>query len=129
MAFTLGPIPIYLVLNVLFIAGLVGGLLYFTEIRDVREPPLFGFIPRRLVGILTISFLVAFLTMFMWGRLHEGDPTALEQLGRVTVIWAASALGATLGDILPGESKGKDLGEFIEDLGHGDTPDPEHDLH
>jgi len=57
--------------------------------------------------------------MFMWGRLHEENPTTLEQFGRVTVIWAAAALGATLGDILPGESKGQDLAEMIGDLGDG----------
>lgn len=119
--FFVGPIPLFLAINTVFIVGLVAGLLYYTDIRDIKEPPLFGFIPKRLVGILGISFVVAWLTMFMWGRLAEpldgADPTTLEQLARVTVIWAAAALGATLGDILPGESKGEDLAEMIGDLG------------
>lgn len=114
---TVGPVPIFLLVNTLFVVGLVAGLLYFTDIRDVQIRLLFGFIPKRLVGVLTISFIVAAGTMLMWGRLHANDPTNLEALGRVTVIWAAAALGATLGDILPGESKGVDLGQMIADIG------------
>ncbi len=118
--FSVGPLPLFLAINVLFIVTLASGLLYYTDIRDVQMRRLFGFIPKRLTAILVISLLVAFLTMLMWGRLHEEDPTTLEQFARVTVIWAAAALGATLGDILPGESKGQDLAELIGDLGDGD---------
>ena len=117
--FSVGPLPLFLTVNVVFIVILVSGLLYYTDFREIKVRLLFGFIPKRLLGILTVSFWVAFLTMFMWGRLHEQDPTTLEQLARVTVIWAAAALGATLGDILPGESKGKDIAELIGDLGEG----------
>lgn len=124
LEFYLGPIPIFLAINILFVVGIVAGLLYYTDIREVKEPPLFGFIPKRLVAILSISFIVALVTMFMWGRLNEPvdgvDPTTLEQFARVTVIWAAAALGATLGDILPGESQGEDLAEMIRELGDGD---------
>ena len=114
---TVGPVPVFFVLNAVFIIGMVTALLYYTDFRDVRVRPLFGFVPRRLLGILMISFLVATLTMFMWGRLHEEDPTRLEALGRITVIWAAAALGATLGDMLPGESSADDLGTVIAGLG------------
>lgn len=110
---TIGGIPIFLVLNVLFIGVLIGGLLYFTDIRNIAVRPIFGFIPKRMVAILTISFIVAAAMMYMWGRLHAEDPTQVEQLARITVIWAASALGATLGDILPGESRGQDLSEMV----------------
>ncbi len=112
---TIGPLPVFLVLNVVFVVGMVAGLLYYTDFRDVRGRILFGFVPKRLAATLIISFAVAAGTMFMWGRLHEEDPTQLEAFGRITVIWAASALGATLGDILPGESEGTDLGEMIGD--------------
>jgi hypothetical protein len=37
------------------------------------------------------------------------DPTTMAIFARVTVIWAAASLGASLGDILPGESRGTDL--------------------
>lgn len=110
---TVGPIPVFFILNALFVIGLVGGLLYYTDIREVQMRPLFGLIPKRLVAILVISFVVAAMTMLMWGRLHEEDPTAIEALARITVIWAAAALGATLGDILPGESRGEDLGQLV----------------
>lgn len=116
---SVGPIPILLVVNVLAIVVLVAALLYFTDIRDVQLKLISGFIPRRLVGVLVISFIVAFLTMFLWGRLNEGTPSNLERLGRVTVIWAAAALGATLADIIPGESQGEDLGALIDELGDG----------
>ena len=118
-------IPIFLVLNVLFIFALTTGLLYFTDIRSVKVRPIFGVIPKRLTAVLVISLLVAAGTMFMWGRLHEEGPTTYEQFGRVTVIWAAAALGATLGDILPGESQGTDLAEMIADIGDGEDAAPD----
>ncbi len=110
VAFMLGPIPLFLVINTVFIVAVTTGLLYAVDIREVRiTNPVFGFIPRRLVGILAVSFICAFGMMFLWGRLHEGDPTTLEAIARITVIWAAAALGAVLADVLPGESKGKDI--------------------
>lgn len=113
---TIAQIPVFLVANVLFIFVLTAGLLYAVDFREITiTNPLFGFIPRRLLGVLVISFVVAAMTMFMWGRLHEEDPTTLEQFARITVIWAAAALGAVLADILPGESKGTDISELIGD--------------
>ena len=117
--FTLGAIPIFLLVNVAFIISITAGLLYFTDIRDVQVRLLFGFLPKRLTGALLISFVVATGTMLMWGRLHADDPAAFEQFARITVIWAAAALGATLGDILPGESKGDDLAQRIAEIGDG----------
>ncbi len=127
LEFSVGPLPIFLAINVLFVATLVGGLLYFTDIRDVQVRLVFGFIPKRLTMTLAISFLVALGTMLMWGRLHEESPTTIEQFSRVTVIWAAAALGATLGDILPGESKGQDLSKLIGELGDGSDGNADHD--
>ncbi len=117
--FSIGPLPLFLLMNIIFIISIVGGVLYFTDFRDIQVRLIFGFIPKRLTATLLISFVVAFTMMLMWGRLHEEDPTTVEQFSRVTVIWAAAALGATLGDILPGESKGQDLAELIGDLGDG----------
>ena len=122
-----GPIPIFLAINILFVVGLTAGLLYFTDIRDVKVRLIFGFIPKRLTAALTISFLVALGMMFMWGRLHAEDPTMVEQFSRVTVIWAAAALGATLGDILPGESDGQDLATMIADIGDGSSTPSDHE--
>ncbi len=117
-ATTVGPVPVFLTLNVAFVVAVTAGVLYYADFRDVRvHNPFLGVIPRRLVAVLLISFAVAFSTMLLWGRLHEADPTALEAFGRVTVIWAAAAFGASLGDILPGQSEGTGLGERIGEIG------------
>ncbi len=114
VATTVGPIPVFLALNLLLIGSVTAGLLYAIDIREVViQNPFFGVIPRRLVGILVISFGCAAGMMFLWGRLHEGDPTALEAFARTTVIWAAAALGAVLADVLPGESKGEDISGLL----------------
>mgnify|MGYP005858841355 CR=1 FL=1 len=111
-------LPVFLVANVLFVLVMTWGLLYFADFRDLQDPnPLFGFIPRRLVAVLGISLVVSVGTMVLWGRLVEGNPTTVEAFARVTVIWAAAAFGAALGDILPGESTGQDVNERIDEFG------------
>jgi uncharacterized membrane protein len=112
---TVGPVPVVLVANLVFVVVLTTGLLYAVDLRTVRVyNPILGFIPRRLAGVLGVSLLVAAGAMFMWGRLHEGDPTTLERASRISVVWAAAALGAVLADILPGESEGEDIGDLID---------------
>ena len=113
--FSPGGIPVFFIVNALFVLGMTAGLLYYADFRQVQvTKPIFGLIPRRYVGVLGVSLLTAFLMLLMWGRLHEEDPTAIEQVARVTVIWAAAAFGAALGDILPGESTGQDVSEIFE---------------
>lgn len=113
-----GPVPILLVLNILFVCVIAAGLLYAVDFREVQiSEPILGIVPRRLVGVLGISLLCTVGMMLFWGRLHAGDPTTLEALSRISIIWAAAVLGAVLADILPGESKGEDINILIEDLG------------
>lgn len=113
--FTLGSVPVFFLANVAFVLVMTAGLLYYADFREVQiTNPILGFIPRRYVGVLGVSFLTAAMMMLMWGRLHEEDPTAIEQVSRITVIWAAAAFGAALGDILPGESQGEDIGEMFD---------------
>ncbi len=113
---TVGPIPIFFVANLVFVLLVTTGLLYAVDFREVViSEPIFGILPRRLVGVLVISFTCAAGMMFLWGRLHEGDPTTLESLSRATIIWASAALGAVLADILPGESKGEDINIVLEE--------------
>ena len=104
-------LPIFLIANVAFIVTLTVGLLFWADIRTVTVTnPLFGVIPRRLVGVLVLSFLTATFLVVLWGRHAEADPGGpLEVLARITVIWAAAAFGGALGDILPGESRGRDV--------------------
>jgi len=112
-----GGLPVFLIANVLFVLVMTWGLLYFADFRDLQDSsPIFGFLPRRLVAVLTISLVVSVGTMILWGRLFEGGPTTVEAFSRVTVIWAAAAFGAALGDILPGESTGQDVSERIDEM-------------
>ncbi|USZ68023.1 DUF2391 domain-containing protein [Halorussus salilacus] len=81
--------------------ALVIGVLYVAEIQQVEiHQPLFGVVPRRLVGVLGISFSTAVVTMTAWGRVDWADPWLA--FCQVSVTFAAMALGGALGDILPG---------------------------
>ena len=93
--------PISLAGTLLGAVGLVVGILYVADIQDVRvQDPFFGFLPRRLVGVLGVSFLTAVVVMTAWGRVEWADP--LLALGDVVVAFVPMSLGAALGDILPG---------------------------
>lgn len=117
---TVGPVPVYLAIHVAFVCAMTAGLLYATDFRDIVATPIFRIVPRRLVAVLLVSFVVASAMMALWGRLQAGDPTALEAVARITVVWAAATLGATIADILPGESAGTDIRDRIADIGDGD---------
>jgi len=116
LATTAAGIPLWLVGNVAFIFVMTWALLYWADFRDVKDPnPFFGLIPRRLVGVLLISLFTASLLMTLWGRV-EGWEDPLLAFARISVIWAAAAFGAVLGDILPGQSSGTELNEVPEEL-------------
>ena len=120
-AVTVAGVPVLLIAHVGFIFVATAGLLYFADFRQITiRHPIFGLIPRRYAGVLLVSLLTSAVMLLFWGRLHEGDPTGVERVGRVAVVWAAAAFGAGLGDILPGESQGEDLGKFDLDIGDGD---------
>ena len=110
--------PVYLAGHVCFVVVVTTGLLYYADFRDVQVyRPIFGIVPRRLVGVLGVAFLVSAGLMILWGRLFIEDPTTLEAFARVTVVWGGAAFGGALGDILPGESTGRDVSERFEELG------------
>jgi hypothetical protein len=70
---------VFLFTNSLFIVALTTGLLHAVDFREVRiTNPILGVVPRRLAGVLGISFLTAAGLMVMWGRMFEGGPTAVE---------------------------------------------------
>lgn len=97
-------VPASFLANALFVTLLVIGLLYYAQFQRVEiTRPVFGIVPRRLIGVLGISFLSAALLMTMWGRIGWEDPWIA--VCRISVIWTAMAIGASLGDILPGESE------------------------
>jgi ribosomal protein S10/uncharacterized membrane protein len=105
---TVAGLPVWLFGNLAFIAVMTWGLLYWADFREVwNARPIFGIVPRRLLGVLSISLVTATLTMTLWGRVSWSEP--LVAFARVSVVWTAAAFGAALGDILPGESDGHDL--------------------
>ena len=116
-AITPGGVPVFLLVHVGFVLVMTAGLLYFADFRQIEiSHPIFGLVPRRYAGILLVSLLTSVLMMVLWGRLHEGDPAALERVSRVAVVWAGGAFGASLGDILPGESQGEDINDLDLDF-------------
>jgi len=85
----------------LFILGLLVGILYVADFQDIRiHRPLFGVLPRRLVGVAAISFLTGVVLLTAWGRVDWAEPTLA--LANVVVAWLPMSIGAALGDILPG---------------------------
>ncbi|AHG04211.1 hypothetical protein HALDL1_11845 [Halobacterium sp. DL1] len=80
---------------------IVYGVLYIARFQDVRvSDPFFGFVPRRLVGVLGVSTVTATLLLTGWGRVDWADPWVA--VCTVAVAFAPMAIGAALGDILPG---------------------------
>lgn len=93
--------PVYFIGTVVAGIGLVIGLLYFAELQDVRiTNPIFGVIPRRLLGVVTIAVLTATVMMTGWGRVDWADPWVATC--QISVCFLGMAIGAALGDILPG---------------------------
>ena len=81
--------------------GIVVGILYVSDIQDVRvTEPLFGVVPRRLVGAVGVAFATAVAGMTIWGRVGWAEPGVA--LAGVTVAFVPMAIGAVLSDILPG---------------------------
>lgn len=81
--------------------AIVHTVLYVAEFQDVRvADPIFGVVPRRLAGVLVVSLATAGILLTGWGRLAGSGPVV--GLGTVLVAWVPMAIGAALGDILPG---------------------------
>jgi uncharacterized membrane protein len=96
--------PILFLTNLVLTVGLVIGLLYVADIQKVEViNPIFGFIPRRLVGVLCISAFTATFLMTLWGRVDWTTPWV--DACSVSVVFTISAIGASLGDILPGQTQ------------------------
>jgi uncharacterized membrane protein len=93
--------PLALVGTVVATVALVVGILYVADIQDVRiHRPLLGLVPRRLVGVLGIATLTSVCLLAGWGRLSSA--TAAVVAGELAVATLPTAMGAALGDILPG---------------------------
>jgi uncharacterized membrane protein len=82
-------------------AAIVYGVLYVAEFQDVRiADRLFGVIPRRFAGVLGVAFGTATLLLTAWGRVDWAAPWVA--VCTISVAAVPMAIGAALGDILPG---------------------------
>lgn len=126
LSFRIGVFPMYFLLNTVFVFAMILLLVYWAGPRDVQvSRPIFGFIPRRLIGIAVVSFLTAAALMTMWGRVENWQHPVVA-LARISVVWTVASFGAALGDILPGESSGADINDELAALGDA-TSDGEGD--
>ncbi|WP_222920264.1 DUF2391 family protein [Natrinema sp. SYSU A 869] len=102
--------PVLLLVNLVCTVGLVVGILYVADFREVQiHNPYFGLVPRRPVWVLLIAFATAAGLMTLWGRISWNEPWV--NLCQVLVVFTAMALGGSLGDILPGEAEHRPLGD------------------
>lgn len=93
--------PLSLLFTGALVVGLTIGIVYVAEIQDVRvQYAFFGFIPRRLVGILGATAVTATVMMSAWGRVDWGEPAFAG--AQILVAMVPMSIGAALGDILPG---------------------------
>lgn len=99
----LAETPAFFLVNLALGVGLVIGILYVADYREVQiTEPYLGIVPRRPVWVLGIAFGTAAATMTLWGRVDWTEPWV--HLCQVSVVFTAMAVGGSLGDILPGET-------------------------
>jgi uncharacterized membrane protein len=97
----LAPRPLFLAGTAAFAVALVVGIIYVADFQDVRiHRPIFGLIPRRLVGVIGVSLVMAAVLLTVWGRIDWGTPRLA--LANVVVAFVPMIIGAALGDLLPG---------------------------
>lgn len=92
--------PLYVGLTALFGLALVLGILRAVEFEKVESDLLFGLVPVRLLGVLFIAAATAVILMTVWGRVDWSTPRVAASQTLVTAV--VMAVGAALGDILPG---------------------------
>ncbi|MFC7097927.1 DUF2391 family protein [Halobaculum marinum] len=93
--------PLSLVGTAVVTVLLVIGILYVADFQDVRvHNPILGVVPRRLVGVLGVAFVTAVVGLTVWGRVDWAAPAVA--LGSTLVATLPMAVGAALGDLLPG---------------------------
>ncbi|WP_348612402.1 DUF2391 family protein [Halobaculum rarum] len=97
----LGGNPAFLVGTALVTVLLVVGIIYVADFQDVRVyRPILGVVPRRLVGVLGVAAFTSVVGLTAWGQIDWADPAVA--LGSTVVAALPMAVGAALGDLLPG---------------------------
>ncbi|MFB6177264.1 MAG: DUF2391 family protein, partial [Halobaculum sp.] len=81
---------------------IVAGILFVADIRNVQiRNPIAGIVPRRFLGVVSVSFLTGLILFTGWGRVSWADPVLA--LANVAVAFVPMSIGAALGDLLPEE--------------------------
>jgi len=97
--------PLYFLGTIAAAVSLVIGILYVADFQDVRiAHRIFGIVPRRLAGVTTTAFLSSVALLTAWGLVEwSADPVAIwHSICVCSVAFVPMAIGAALGDILPG---------------------------
>ena len=97
--------PVYFFATILTAVTMVVGILYVADFQDVRVASrLLGVVPRRLAGVTLTAFASSVCLLTGWGLVEwTSDPALLwESLCICSVAFVPMAIGAALGDILPG---------------------------
>ncbi|MFB6307923.1 MAG: hypothetical protein ABEH35_01205 [Haloarculaceae archaeon] len=92
--------PLAFVGTVAFGFVLVAGILHAVEVDKIEEDLLLGTIPLRLLVIPAIALTLATVLMVGWGRVDLATPRVAA--GQTLVTAVVMAVGASLGDALPG---------------------------
>lgn len=97
--------PLYFVGTLAAAVVMVIGILYVADFQDVRiANRILGIVPRRLAGVTLTAFLTAVALLTAWGVVEwSTDPATIWRSFSVcSIAFVPMAIGAALGDILPG---------------------------
>jgi uncharacterized membrane protein len=97
--------PLYLVATLVIAVALVIAILYVADFQDVRVANrILGVVPRRLVGVTGTALVVSVALLTGWGLVEwSTDPEVVYESACIcAVAFVPMAIGAALGDILPG---------------------------
>lgn len=96
----LATAPLFSLITLGFGIVMAIGILYVAEFQQVEVVnPIFGVIPRRLVGVVGTALITAVFLMTLWGRADWTQPWIA--YNQILVAFVAMVIGAALGDILP----------------------------
>lgn len=96
----LGAQPLLLLLTLAFGGALVYGIMHAAEFDRIEEDKLFGLVSIRLVTIPLLATVMGFGLMTIWGRAEWATP--MVAVGQCVFTSIVMAVGASLGDVLPG---------------------------
>ena len=97
--------PLYFFGTVVSAVAMVIGILYVADYQDVRVAHrIFGIVPRRLAGVTATALGTSVALLTGWGLVDwSTDPQLVwESLCICAIAFVPMAIGAALGDILPG---------------------------